>query len=452
MPIENFTLLLRFGISLFVCLFATMGISRLSLAEQAQVKTLFKNEDSDAARWWLLEQAKKRVYLQTYILELDETGKAYLGKLMQLARRGVDVHLMVDGRGSHHFSGANRDYLQLLADAGVDVVQFNPLSVRRLHQAFGANHDKFIVSDYLHCNVDGRNISNSESRSGNQASVDVGMLIESKFMNQALVNVFQMERDRSFNRVFSAKLSDERRVELTRELETIRLNHEKLPHISAPVSTNPFSGTHVTNADIVNSPSRFHTPRFNLIREKFLKLVESSNKEIVIQNAYVVMTPETEQALQRAAQRGVRIILHTNSLVTAKGTGLPEMAFEAYWQHLLKNVPNIEIYTSSVAGTHLHSKAFVFDSKVAMVGSYNLDGLSDWANSEVVAVVADETISRRIRTNIVVEAIERSFLHTAHGRLSMDDKIPHPNDSCFELSSYFAKHVGKIATWFAPIL
>jgi len=65
-----------------------MGISRLSLAEQAQVKTLFKNEDSDAARWWLLEQAKKRVYLQTYILELDETGKAYLGKLMQLARRG----------------------------------------------------------------------------------------------------------------------------------------------------------------------------------------------------------------------------------------------------------------------------------------------------------------------------------------------------------------------------
>ncbi|MBK7095488.1 MAG: hypothetical protein IPH57_10725 [Saprospiraceae bacterium] len=66
----------------------------------------------------------------------------------------------------------------------------------------------------------------------------------------------------------------------------------------------------------------------------------------------------------------------------------------------------IDIY-ESVGPDYLHSKSGVFDDKIALVGSYNLDPRSAVINTELVFVVEDETIALKLK-EIILHDIKNS--------------------------------------------
>ena len=50
-----------------------------------------------------IDAAATEIFLETYIFEADDTGQRIAAALMRAARRGVLVHLMIDGFGSRLF-------------------------------------------------------------------------------------------------------------------------------------------------------------------------------------------------------------------------------------------------------------------------------------------------------------------------------------------------------------
>ena len=63
-----------------------------------------------------IAQARREVMLETFILFEDKIGKELHAALLDAAQRGVEVHVLVDGFGSHDLSD---HYVGSLVEAGV---------------------------------------------------------------------------------------------------------------------------------------------------------------------------------------------------------------------------------------------------------------------------------------------------------------------------------------------
>ena len=70
-----------------------------------------------------VDEARREIFLETYIFRGDEIGERIAVALMRAARRGVLTHLVIDGFGSRDFPDLLRGRL---SDAGVQVLVFRP--------------------------------------------------------------------------------------------------------------------------------------------------------------------------------------------------------------------------------------------------------------------------------------------------------------------------------------
>jgi cardiolipin synthase len=115
-------------------------------------------DDAFRAMWAAIDNAKHRVWLETYILEPDHIGKRTINGLIKAAKAGCDVRLIYDYIGS---SKLNSIHLQPLIAAGAQVVPFNPLLTwpwKILHWGFFRNHRKILVVDDTVAFTGGMNI------------------------------------------------------------------------------------------------------------------------------------------------------------------------------------------------------------------------------------------------------------------------------------------------------
>jgi cardiolipin synthase len=104
--------------------------------------------DGQAARdalWQVIEGARVRIDVCTFIIGDDALGHEVITRLARRAREGVKVRVLLDGFGAlslprHHFD--------TLRDAGADVAVFRPLfSLRRTGPRNLRNHRKFTIAD-----------------------------------------------------------------------------------------------------------------------------------------------------------------------------------------------------------------------------------------------------------------------------------------------------------------
>ena len=136
----------------------------------------------------------------------------------------------------------------------------------------------------------------------------------------------------------------------------------------------------------------------NDITDQVIRYIDGCQSEIVIQNPYVVLTERMFNALKRAGRRGIPIRMHTNSPASTDSLATQAM-FYADWKRIFAEIPNIRIFVYKGANK-LHAKNWVFDSKIGVVGTYNLDYLSEEVNSEVVAAIKSKEFAAQLRDGI----------------------------------------------------
>ncbi|HEY4590237.1 MAG TPA: phospholipase D-like domain-containing protein, partial [Thermoanaerobaculia bacterium] len=90
-----------------------------------------------------IRQAKVTVNLESYIFKNDKAGALFAQPLIEAARRGVEVRVLVDGTGSSH-SGAILDRMR---KAGAKVYVFHPIGLWSLYNIGWRTHRKILVVD-----------------------------------------------------------------------------------------------------------------------------------------------------------------------------------------------------------------------------------------------------------------------------------------------------------------
>ncbi len=322
--------------------------------------------------------AEREVWLATYIFDDDRAGQQVAEALAAAARRGVAVHLVVDGFGSLATLPRLREMLQPL---GVKLEVFRPIDrwwawlqpgqLRRLHQ-------KLCVVDEAFAFVGGINIIDDrhDLRHGwsETPRLDFAVEVRGPLAGQvqratramwARANLGHGWREELRNLLRSAAPMDQT-VELIRRLR--QRGPRQDPGQQAPVRA----------AFVVRDNLRGR----RAIERSYVEAIRGAKARVYIAVPYFYPGRTFRRALRQAARRGVQVRLLLQGKVDYR---IAALAARALYDELRAHGVRIFEYTPAF----LHAKVALVDDDWATVGSSNIDPLSLLLNLEANVVVRD---------------------------------------------------------------
>jgi phosphatidylserine/phosphatidylglycerophosphate/cardiolipin synthase-like enzyme len=402
----------------------------------AQIRLITDNNEAWYARWYMLNAAKSTIDITYFIFEKDAYGKAMLGLLIKKANEGVKIRVMIDARGSKALAKTfmGQDYLQkLMINPNVRIRVFNPMhkalpsTFTNIRNLIGSNHQKIIVIDGELSMTGGRNVSlNYFADPDDDANVfrDTDVILRGAEIAGKMKEAFDEEFDALENFEISKDLlgnwsgKEKELIAAEKAMDMwIKgmgpLNDPVLKEVNAELHKykkmvnysgyDPFENSHYAAVKLYGKHN-FQQER-NDITDNLVAFMDACTQEIIIQNPYVILTEKSRAALKRASDRGVKIIIHTNSPVSTDSI-LTQAFFLKDWKEVMKALPNARVFVF-VGKNKLHAKVFVFDKLVSVVGTYNMDYMSEQINSEDVCAVKSLEFSKDCRDRIFQD-IEQS--------------------------------------------
>lgn len=417
------------------------------------VRLVYDNFEAWFTRWNLIKQAKRSVDIQYFIVDSDVFGNSLNGLLLQKAKEGVKIRYMMDARGTKGFTRKFMDqaYLQELARfPNVEIKVFNPIhenlvtSLLDIRKVMASDHDKIVVVDEEYAIVGGRNISKDyfvNPPDHPTAYRDCDVLIHNTEIARQLDVAFTEEfselkqyeivehpdiscslsMDAAYEamntylnkKIFFTFHAPQTNKKVVKALKEYNTELSVFKNMNGYANFEPLAGAHECPIKIIDKDAL--TGFRNDITDQIVRFIDGAKTEIIIQNPYVVLTERAEAALIRASKRGIRIIMHTNSPISTDSMATQAM-FYADWKKILKAMPTMRIYVF-YGQRKLHAKTFVFDQKVSVVGTYNMDYISEEVNSEVVAAMKSREFAIEHRNAIV-----KDLADCKQYRIEIDDK------------------------------
>ena len=302
-----------------------------------------------------IHKAKKYIYLETFRFNNDSIGIKFRDALTKKSQEGVEIKLLLDSWGtslpSHFFS-------DLVRNGGeyrfFQKIRFFWDFFTKNHRR---NHRKLLIIDDEITYVGSANIT-GYSLNWRESVLRMKSEIAAKF-KKAFLEQYEIYNKYVFEKLVNIRKIDSEDCEVIRDFPSLTKQR---------------------------------------IRKKYLQLIKSAEKEIVIETPYFLPGYILRNALTDAVNRGVsvKIIIPKHSDVR-----LIDVLRNRYLGLLSKNGVNILFYTSN----NLHAKLIMIDEKQCSVGSANFDYRSFRYQHEIVLVFTDKSVvsqvSRHIRATLL---------------------------------------------------
>jgi putative cardiolipin synthase len=417
-------------------------------------------EDALKLRIHMIRAAQRYIELQNFILRGDDTGVLILNELLDAARRGVKVRLLLD----QMFSFSDVEYLVRLtmAHTNFEIRFYNPsfykakmakhdwlsgmaCCFRRVNQRM---HNKLLVIDDLVGLLGGRNIADRY--------FDYDTNYDFKDRDVVVFGATAREMRESFDWFWDGPKTIP--VQHLRDVAAELLNGE-------PATLQPFQPALRLLPmleqvdDLQQMKELFVAPAFEVERLKYFsdlprkhefpddalpndttpelyEVLTSARHSVVIQSPYMVLSMRARDLFSGLRKRNpdIELVFSTNSLASTdadtvyanthrhKKRYVKDLGFEMYelkpypvdapeffprWPELIAEKKRGVASKSVVSGDNslipmpaprvgLHSKSFVIDGRVAMVGSHNFDPRSEGFNTENGLIVWDESFAQAL--------------------------------------------------------
>ena len=322
-----------------------------------------------------IDLAKEYITVEIYIFSFDPLGKKVAQHLIEAHRRGVKIHIMVDGIGTYDYF---ENYHKLFSEAKVAVKIFHPLPFyhpvfetmifkKKIQTFFGRlwklnqrNHRKIITIDYQVMYLGSFNFSAEHtSLHTSKKWKDVGARVSGPNVKLAILFFKKNWQLREFFRyrklVKPLQLKDSK-------LSPLRLNHSLMMR-------------------------RFYA-------KDLVQKIKKSKDRIWLVTPYFIPTPGLILALGKAAKRGVdvRILLSEKTDVKLFQT----LQF-FYFPYLLSKGVRVFQYKETI----LHAKICILDSWVTL-GSSNLNHRSILHDLEVDLSIEDPQNKKIIMDDFIL--------------------------------------------------
>lgn len=304
-----------------------------------------------------IESARQSIYITTYILGKDATGKAILDMLALKAQQGVRVYLLMDALGSFNISG---QFLAEFKQAGGRYAFFMPM----IHWPFRGranlrNHRKVVIVDNKTAIIGGLNLAKEYMG----ATVDVKRWHDlSALVAGPIVN--------DFYTIFRADWKFAAR--------------EGLPVVK-PVDVK---GPREAETQLVPSgPDVNEDPLYDTV----LTAIFNAQKRIWVMTPYFIPDEMLTKTLCIAAQRNldVRIIVPAVS-----NHRIADLARRSYLRQIHHAGGKIYYFKPGM----LHAKLIIMDDTLGIIGSMNMDVRSFFLNYEVAMFIYSEPVVKQLES------------------------------------------------------
>ncbi|MEG2348805.1 MAG: cardiolipin synthase [Clostridia bacterium] len=300
-----------------------------------------------------LLKAKKYILMEFYILSSGKLWDEIFEILKKKAKDGVNIKIIIDSLGC--IKAMPKNIKNILNEYGIEVEIFNPPSPIISGYINYRDHRKIVVIDGIISYTGGVNIAdeyvNAVERFGHWK--DVGIKIKG-------------EPSWSFALMFLRNLEESSSKEVDYEWYK-KITDEML--INTPKSN--LKGYVLPFCD---GPDNFKNP----IESMYIQTINYAKEYVYITTPYFIISEELLKALLTSARSGVDIRVILPHIPDKK---LVQIATRSYYDILLE--AGVKVYEYEPG--FIHSKTFVVDDEVCIVGTANLDFRSTHLNFECLA-------------------------------------------------------------------
>lgn len=336
-----------------------------------RLRILNNAEETYAAIFAAVEEAKHHVHLEYYIIEDDEVGLRLKDLLIRKKEEGTEVRIIIDDVGSW---GLGKKYMDDLRDHGIEIYSFMEVRFPRLTSRVNyRNHRKIVVVDGRIGFTGGINFAERylKGAKGIGPWRDTHLQIEGD-----AVGCLQL--------VFAA--------------DWFFVIHENLTgkKYFPPLSHTPDTPVQIS----ASGPDS----DWESIGQAFFAAIAGAKSKIYVVSPYLMPPVEIIFALKTAAlsRVDVRILIPEKSDST-----IPKWSSFSYIEELLEAGVRIFFYQAGF----IHSKFLVVDGIFSTVGTTNLDFRSLETNFEVNAFVYDEVFTASLEKQFKLDLQNSREIH-----------------------------------------
>ncbi len=350
-----------------------------------RVQVLVNGDEIFPAMLSAIRGAQRTINLECYIFWSGKIGSAFRDALVERARHGVAVRLLVDAVGSKsHLLDSDIDVMRR---GGVTVDLFHPLRPWMLDSINNRTHRRILV-------VDGRigltgGVGIADSWLGNAQSqanwretcVQVEGPVVAQLQSAFLDNWAEVRGEALLGDAFYPKLE--------------------------------MAGS--VRCQVIDSTARAPSSATKLL---YAVSIASARSRILLSNSYFLPDAETSAALVDAAQRGVNVEV----IVPGKVNDVPatKAGGRSSFGALLRG--GVKIF--EFQPTMFHPKTMVVDGIFSTVGSTNFDNRSFRLNDEINLTMADPAIGHRMEELFRLDvARSRPYTYQDYRRRSLKDRV-----------------------------
>ncbi len=422
-----------------------------------QMLILDHGEQSLLVRINLIRAAQKSIDIQTFIWNNDEAGHWVLAELIKAARRGVKVSIIGDQLytmgnswlmaelATIHENFEFRLYNPVFSEAHTSAFEFASAIACCLATLNRRMHNKAFVVDDRYAIVGGRNYSsryfdwdatfNYKDREVMAIGSVVDEIVNSfdqfwtsphvlplTHLNDVANRIINnQEAQTNWNKplpAFAQHLSD-------RANDNGFIEHTFFADFVAVDAVEYFSDTH-------DKPFNKEARKVNKqLTDKFHDLFARTEHSLLIQTPYLVFSRKARQMFKKLRKDHPDLILRvsTNSLSSTDAFYVYAISLKHkrfYLRTLDMNIyefkqrPGMleQFFATHQTNEHtrfgMHSKSFVIDGEVSMIGSHNFDPRSDVLNTESGFIIYDREFAAKLTASIELDMLaENSWLVAA---------------------------------------
>lgn len=389
--------------------------------EPQRAAILESGEEALWGRLYLIDHARERICLSSYLFACDDSGRVISAALLRAADRGVQVDILVDGLiGQINFSGSALPYA-LGTHENIRIGLYNPPSFFQPQALNARLHDKYLVADETCMILGGRNISDEflveESHPSYNADRDVMLFSEKEedcaagqlacYFNELWQGEYVQpayETGGNAEEIAAEKAACRALLQRMEGEKESRYASMEADDFAVPVSSTELICNPVQPC--VKEPVVF---------TRLCELMQGAKERVRLQSPYFVLNGAMQRMLEQAVSGPAEVTFYTNS--AASGNNLVASA-DTLWQKgrvLSLNARMYEVQTPY----SMHTKSMLVDGQLSVFGSFNFDMRSAYIDTEVMLVVESRELNERLAGHM--DAVEQNAIRVTENGVVPDD-------------------------------
>lgn len=369
---------------------------------QDRVALVESGEDGALIRLHLIEDAQSTIDISYYIFIDGEFTDLFLKAILDAADRGVNVRILLDGMPQIiHLKGKLKEVLQ-----GFEI---HPNIALRIYEPFNLLvpwawnnrlHDKMILVDGNFGLIGGRNIGDKYylEEVGTSSFVKDRDVLIVKDNPLSVIDEMQHYFVAVWNSIYSKPLEkrlSEKKIEQRKVyIENLHQRSTNVKKKHVDIDWHEYTRATQSIQFMHNPVGRLHQDPWCL--KALLELASQSKDSIFVQSPYIIPSRKMKTEFNQYDIDLEKISVLTNSLASSPNP----VAKSAYTNHRKKIVDSGATVHEYQGPDSIHSKTYIFDDAISVIGTFNVDARSSFLHTESLVIIESEEFTKDLKREI----------------------------------------------------